>query len=291
MRDGDLADVMEHPGHGDLPEEGLRQADHEAEADRDDGHVHRVVEGVLVVGLDAREAEHQRRALEDLLQERRGEDAQRSDLLHGEGGASADGRLDVAECVDGAVVGSSGRRFSALLLGLHRRTQPHVGQPLARRPRRRLAAHALGHGLEERVHFAWLHPHHERDAPDLPLVLADREELTVEEALPGEDPIVGDENVAQEAVHEPPVRAQVGGQRVVQRLLGFDGLGVHRWIERGRPDHAVQAPEDVRRLLGRATGHRRPWGRPAPVASGRSASGRPDHGRGARRASRTRCVG
>src|SRR5207247_9180343 len=52
------------------------------------------------------------------------------------GGARADGRLDVAECVDGAVVGSSGRRFSALLLGLHRRTQPHVGQPLARRPRR-----------------------------------------------------------------------------------------------------------------------------------------------------------
>src|SRR2546422_4623017 len=68
---------MEHPGHGDLPEEGLRQADHEPEADRDDGHVHRVVEGVLVVGLDAREAEHQRRALEDLLQERRGEDADR----------------------------------------------------------------------------------------------------------------------------------------------------------------------------------------------------------------------
>src|SRR2546429_6966610 len=55
------------PIYGDLPEEGLRQADHEAEADRDDGHVHRVVEGVLVVGLDAREAEHQRRALEDLL--------------------------------------------------------------------------------------------------------------------------------------------------------------------------------------------------------------------------------
>ena len=212
-------------------------------------------------------------------------------MLHGEGGASADGRLDVAEGVDGAVVGSFGRRFSALLLGLDRRTQQHVRQPLAQRPRRRLAAHSRGDGLEERVHFSWLHTRDERDATDLPLVLADRDEPAVEEALSREDPIVGDENVAQEAIHEPPMRAQVGGQCVVQGLLGFDRQRVHRWIERGRPDQAVQAAEDVRRLLGATICHRRPRGRRLPAASGRPASGRPDPGRGGRRASRTRCVG
>src|SRR5207247_358230 len=83
----------------------------------------------------------------------------------------------------------------------------------------------------------------------------------VEEALPGKDSIVGDEHVADKAVHEPSVRAQVGGQCFVQGLLGFDRLAMHRWIERGCPDHAVQAPEDVRSLLCGSTGHSRPPGR------------------------------
>ena len=212
-------------------------------------------------------------------------------MLDGEGRTGADGCLDVAECVDGAVVGSLGRRFPAPLLGLDRWTQQHVRQPFARSPRRRLAAHSLGDCLEERVHFSRLHARDERDAPDLPLVLADREELAVEEAFSREDPIVGDKNVAQEAIHEPPVRTQVGGQCIVQGLLGFDRQRVHPWIERGRPDHAVQAAEDVRRLIGRTICHQQPRGRRASAASGRSASLRPDPGRGGRRASRTRCVG
>src|SRR2546428_2350595 len=100
--------------------------------------VHRVVEGVLVVGFDAREAEDQCWTLEHLLQDRRGEDAERSDLLHGDGRASADGCLDNPECLDGTVVRPSGRSFRVLLLGLDLGAQHHTRLPSARRPRRLL---------------------------------------------------------------------------------------------------------------------------------------------------------
>src|SRR5437762_13410803 len=143
-------------------------------------------------------------------------------------------------------------------------------EPFARRPRRRLVTRAVGDGLEERVYFSWLHTRDEGDAPDMPLVLAEREEAPVEKALPGKDSIVGDEHVADKAVHEPSVRAQVGGQCFVQGLLGFDRLAMPRWIERGCPDHAVQAPEDVRSLLCGTTGHSRPPGRQVLSASGLS---------------------
>src|SRR2546428_13734330 len=112
--------------------------------------VHRVVEGVLVVGFDAREAEDQCWTLEHLLQDRRGEDAERSDLLHGEGRASADGCLDIAECLDGTVVGPSGRSFCDLLFGLDRGAQQHMCVPFARRPRRWFVTRSACDDLEER---------------------------------------------------------------------------------------------------------------------------------------------
>jgi hypothetical protein len=54
--DRDLSQVVQHPGHPQLSEELLRQTERETETHRDHRNVDGVVQGILIVRLDARQS-------------------------------------------------------------------------------------------------------------------------------------------------------------------------------------------------------------------------------------------
>ena len=121
-------------------------------------------------------------------------------------------------------------------------------------------------------------------APSPRSCLAGFQEAPVQEALARQDTVVGHQEIAHEAIGQPALPGQIGGQRIEERLLGPVRLGMGRQVEPGGPQHAVQIGEDELRIRSRRVTHRRTPRLPfAPPARPRRS-----RGAGARSASRAR---
>ena len=255
-RDRDLPQIVEHPGHPELPQELVWEAEREADAHGDHRDVDGMIQRVLVVGLDAGQSKHESRSLQHLFQHGGGVHAERADVLEAEGPAVPDRRFDVAQNLDRPVVGSPGDALAALPVGLARRGQVEVGEPTAGGPLADRRADPLGQRLEEGVDLAVLETLCERDGAEAALVLAGFQEAPVQEALARQDAVVGHEEIAHEAIGQPPLPGQVRGQRIEERLLGPARLGMGRQVEAGGPQHAVQIGEDELGIRSRGVTHR-----------------------------------